>query len=298
MGPHSNRSIKPTSSSGPPPAAKGEPLRLSGLKVYPIKSARGIPLQQWEVDEFGLQYDRRWMVVDQAGELISQRSHPRIALVVPSLHDGVLRVDAPGMPTLELPTNPPPTVVTRVTVWDDSCAATWLGERAVRWFSGFLGVSASLVHMHGETVRPADPAYAAAGSRVSFADGFPFLILSDESLADLNRRLSVPLPMNRFRPNLVIAGAEPYEEDRWDTIEIGGIRLQVVKPCARCIVTTTDQTTTERGKEPLRTLATYRKVNGKVMFGQNAVHSGTGKLRVGDPVRVMSRRTYATDEPG
>jgi uncharacterized protein YcbX len=136
--------------------------------------------------------------------------------------------------------------------------------------------------MSGDTVRPADPEYAPAGTRVSFADGFPFLLISEESLADLNRRLADPLPMNRFRPNLVVAGAEPYAEDGWDRIEIGGVRLRMVKPCARCVVTTTDQTTAQRGKEPLRTLATYRKVEGEVMFGQNVVPEGRGHLRVGD----------------
>jgi uncharacterized protein YcbX len=120
--------------------------------------------------------------------------------------------------------------------------------------------------------------------RVSFADGFPFLMISEESLADLNRRLADPLPMNRFRPNLVVAGGEPYAEDGWERIEIGGVRLRVVKPCARCLVTTTDQATGERGSEPLRTLATYRKVNGEVMFGQNVVHENAGHLRTGDIV--------------
>jgi uncharacterized protein YcbX len=270
---------------------KAEPPRLAALNVYPIKSARGISPHQWEIDDFGLRYDRRWMVVDRDGELISQRTHPRMALVVPSVDDGVLQVNAPGMPILELPADPPPTVVTRVTVWDDTCAATWLGEGAARWFSEFLDDFASLVHMDRATVRPADPLYAKADSRVSFADAFPFLIISEESLGDLNRRLSVPLPMNRFRPNLVISGVQPYEEDCWDIIEIGEIRLQVVKPCARCVVTTTDQLTTERGNEPLRTLAMYRNVGGKVMFGQNAVHQGEGNLRLGDLVRLVSFRT-------
>jgi uncharacterized protein YcbX len=121
---------------------------------------------------------------------------------------------------------------------------------------------------------------------VSFADGFPFLLISEESLADLNRRLAYPLPMNRFRPNLVVAGGEPYAEDGWSRMEIGNLRLQVVKPCGRCLVTTTDQDTGERGKEPLRTLATYRKVGSEVMFGQNVVHENIGRLRVGDSVTL------------
>jgi MOSC domain-containing protein len=257
---------------------------LSGLNIYPIKSARGIALDESQVDEFGLRYDRRWMVVDRSGQFLSQRSHARLALVVPSIRDGALRIDAPGMPTLETSLDPSPTVATRVTVWDDTCGATWLGEKAAEWFTQFLGCACSLVHMAGDTVRPADPAFASQPARVSFADGFPFLLISEESLADLNRRLAEPLPMNRFRPNLVVGGGEPYQEDGWSRIEIGGIRLSVVKPCGRCLVTTTDQNTGERGKEPLRTLATYRKRDGEVMFGQNVVHEGTGRLRVGDPV--------------
>jgi uncharacterized protein YcbX len=264
-------------------------LRLSGLTVYPIKSAGGIPLLESELDEFGLRYDRRWMVVDESGTFISQRSHPPLALVTPGIRNGILRLEAPGMATLELPLEPQPTVHTSVRVWNDHCGATWTGERPARWFSDFLGLPCNLVHMADEIVRPADRSYAPEGTRVSFADAFPFLIISEASLADLNRRLAEPVPMNRFRPNLVIAGTEPYAEDGWDRVEINGIRLRVVKPCARCVVTTTDQATAERGKEPLRTLGRYRKVWGKVMFGQNAVHETVGRLRVGDSVIPSER---------
>jgi hypothetical protein len=259
-------------------------IRLSGLNIYPIKSARGIALDRSEVDSFGLRHDRRWMVVDETGQFLSQRTYPRMALVVPTIQGGMLRVDAPGMPTLETPVNPSVTVAKRVTVWRDSCGAAWLGEKAAAWFSTFLGVSSSLVHMSEQTVRPADPTHAPEGARVSFADGFPFLLISEESLADLNGRLTEPLPMNRFRPNLVVAGGEPYAEDGWSRIEIGGVALRVVKPCGRCVTTTTDQATAARGLEPLRTLATYRKRDGQVMFGQNVVHEGTGRLCVGDRI--------------
>jgi uncharacterized protein YcbX len=236
------------------------------------------------VDEFGLRYDRRFMVVDRSGEFLSQRDHPRLSLVVPSIGKDVLQVEAPGMPGLKVPLPPVAAVTTQVTVWKDSCAANWLGKAPALWFSEFLAESCSLVYMPDETVRPADPAYDPLGSRVSFADAFPFLLISEESLADLNQRLAEPLPMNRFRPNLVVAGAEPFEEDRWTRIEVGGITFRIVKPCSRCVITTTDQDTAIRGKEPLRTLATYRSVRGKVMFGQNVVHEGRGRLSVGDPV--------------
>jgi MOSC domain-containing protein len=261
-------------------------LRLTALNIYPIKSTHGIALAESDVDRFGLRYDRRWMVVDPSGQFLSQRSHPRLALVFSSIQGDRLRVDGPGMPTLDIPLHPSPAVATRVAVWDDICPANWVGESAAEWFSEFLECACSLVHMADDAVRPADPLYAPAGSRVSFADGFPFLLISEESLADLNRRLAEPLPMNRFRPNLVVAGGAPYDEDRWSELEIGGIRLRVVKPCGRCVVTTTDQSTGERGKEPLRTLATYRKRDGEVIFGQNVVHENTGRFRVGDLVTV------------
>ena len=261
-------------------------LHLSALNIYPIKAAHGIALEQSEVDAFGLRHDRRWMVVDDAGGFLSQRSHPRMALVTPSIQGERLRIEAPGMPALTTPLNPSATVATAVTVWDDSCQASWLGEQAAAWFTEFLGTPCSLVYMADDVVRPADPAYAPRDARVSFADGFPFLLISEESLADLNRRLTQPIPMNRFRPNLVVRGGEPYAEDGWERIEIGGLGLRVVKPCGRCVVTTTDQRTGERGKEPLRTLATYRNRGGEVMFGQNAVHEGPGRLRVGDPISV------------
>jgi uncharacterized protein len=260
-------------------------LRLTGINIYPIKSCRGIALSEWETDTFGLRFDRRWMVVDETGTFITQRTHPRMALVAVKVGDDVLQIDAPGMPTLETPLRPAAAVVTQVVVWNFAGPSTWLGEAAALWFSEFLGTACSLVHMGDTVVREANPVFAPEATRVSFADGYPLLLISEESLADLNSRLSQPLPMNRFRPNLVVAGGEPYAEDGWRKFEIGGMPLQVVKPCFRCAITTTDQFTTERGREPLRTLATFRKLNGEVMFGQNVVHETTGRLRVGDTVR-------------
>jgi uncharacterized protein len=263
-------------------------VRLARLHIYPIKSARGIELEESEVDRFGLQYDRRWMVVNPSGEFLSQRTHPRLALISPAIEREILRVSAPEMPPLELPLQPRDTARCRVVVWRDACSAIWLGDEAGGWFSELLDCTCGLVYLPDQAVRRADPAFAPAGTRVSFADAFPFLLTAEESLADLNRRLSRPLPMNRFRPNLVIAGAEPYAEDHWREIRIGSLPLLVVKPCGRCVVTTTDQATGERGTEPLRTLATYRRREGEVMFGQNLVHQSPGRLRVGDSVLVAA----------
>ena len=259
-------------------------VRLTGINVYPIKSARGIAVPEWETDAFGLRYDRRWMLVDESGTFITQRAQPRMALVGVKVGAGVLQIDAPGMPTLETPLHPSSAVITQIVVWDFAGPSTWLGEEPARWFSEFLGTTCSLVHMGDDVVRPANPQFAPRRTRVSFADGYPLLLISEESLADLNSRMSRPLPMNRFRPNLVVAGGKAYAEDEWEKIQIGGMALRVVKPCYRCVITTTDQVTAERGREPLKTLATYRRMNGEVMFGQNVVHETTGHLRIGDAV--------------
>jgi uncharacterized protein YcbX len=262
-------------------------LTLTALHVYPIKSAGGLAPREWEVDSRGLRYDRRWMVVDGAGTMISQRTHPRLALVHPSIGDGTLRVETDGMPPLELPLDPADTVGLAVTVWDDVCGASWAGERAAGWFADLLETDCMLVHMPESSVRLANPRYAPREQPVSFADAFPFLVLSEASLAELNRRLAAPLPMNRFRPNLVIGGGEPHVEDHLEDFRAGGLGMRAVKPCDRCVVTTTDQATGERGVEPLRTLATYRRVGGKVMFGQNAVHFGAGRLCVGERLQAQ-----------
>jgi len=260
--------------------------RLHALHVYPIKSAAGLAPREWDVGALGFAYDRRWMVVDGSGRMLTQRTHPRLGQIRPLVGDTTLRVETQGMPPLELPLEPGPSVALPVTIWDDRCTATWTGEPAARWFSDVLETACSLVHIAEANARPVDPDYAPAGHRVGFADAFPFLLVSEASLADLNSRLATPLPMNRFRPNLVIAGVVPFGEDDIGPFSIGGIRFTPVKPCDRCVVTTTDQTTGERGVEPLRTLATYRRSNGKVLFGQNVVHAGTGRLRVGDALLV------------
>ena len=261
-------------------------LTLTALHVYPIKSAAALSPSKWEVDSFGLEHDRRWMVVDPTGRMISQRADPRLALVRPSVGDGILRIETEGMPALELPLRPRPVVNVAAIIWNDACSATWTGEQSARWFSDVLDKDCCLVFMSEETVRLANPAYAPAETRVSFADAYPFLLLSEESLADLNGWMAEPLPMNRFRPNLVFSGGEPFEEDRLTTFGLGPLRFRAVKPCDRCVVTTTDQVTGGRGVEPLRTLATYRKRGGQVYFGQNLVHSGKGRLRVGERLRV------------
>ncbi|HEY1013483.1 MAG TPA: MOSC N-terminal beta barrel domain-containing protein [Herpetosiphonaceae bacterium] len=263
-------------------------MRLAALYRYPIKSCKGFALDTAELDARGLADDRRLMVVDAAGRFLTQRELPRMALIEPRLAGAELTVRAPGAPDLTIAcADDGPRL--RVTIWGDQCLAADQGAEAARWFSAALGLDCRLVRIAPEETRLVTPDYAPRPTdQVGFADGFPLLLIGQESLDDLNRRLDHPLPMNRFRPNLVVAGAAPYAEDSWTRIEIGGIGFDLVKPCARCAITTTDQATAERGKEPLRTLAGYRRVGDKVMFGQNVVHDRAGSLRVGDEVRVLA----------
>jgi uncharacterized protein len=265
-------------------------LSLSSLHIYPVKSAGGISVDHCAVDAFGPRYDRRWMATDQSGRFLSQREDPRLALVGTAIAGDLLVLSAAGHPSLSLPLSGTPAPRRRVEVWADQVSAEDCGADADDWISSVLGRPARLVRMPDDGERQIDQRYASAGEHTAFSDGFPFLLIGEQSLAELNGRLSAPLPMNRFRPNLVVRGSAPHAEDDWARIQIGDVVLRVAKPCARCVVTTTDQETGERGVEPLRTLATYRKVGGKVLFGQNLVHEGVGTLRVGDAVSILDAR--------
>ena len=267
--------------------ATGVNRYLRGLYHYPIKSCRGTSLTEAVVGVGGIAADRHWMVVDAAGNFLSQRELPRLALILPRLGAGTLEATAPDAPPLTLARGRPGARIA-VTVWGDRCMAMDEGDEAADWFTTFLGVRCRLVCMPDDEVRRVDRTYAGPDDQVGFADGFSFLLTSRASLNELNGRLDTPLPMNRFRPNIVIDGVTPFEEDGWRRIRIDGITFAVAKPCARCAITTTDQDTAQRSKEPLRTLATFRHVAGKgVMFGQNLVHDRPGVLRVGAVVEVL-----------
>ncbi len=262
---------------------------LSELNIYPIKSTKGISLQSALVERRGIRFDRRWMVVDEAGMFLSQRDHPRLALVSTKIEPGSLCVRATGMPTLELPMQPESDEVVRVQVHDDITKGISAGEEARNWFSNFLGVPCRVVFMTEEILRPVNPDYAREGDIVSFADAFPLLLISQASLDDLNSRLAVPVPMNRFRPNVVVNGCGAFDEDGWKKIRVGNMVFHVVKPCGRCVTTTVDQSTGVQGKEPLATLSKYRNVGGKVLFGQNVIPDKSGMVHVGDVVEVISQ---------
>ncbi len=259
---------------------------LASLHVYPIKSCAGTSVDSWRADPLGFAHDRRWMVVDEENIFLSQRELPRMSLVKPEIKDGHLSIAAPDMPPLEVPFEPGGSrSLTRV--WGDAVETVTTGDEASRWFSEFLRIPCRLVHLPDNSIRRVDPDYARPEDRVHLADGFPFLLISEESLENLNSRLDESLPMNRFRPNLVVRGVEPFAEDGWRSVRIGDLVFRVAKPCARCAITTVDQATGAKGKEPLTTLAAFRKVNGEVMFGQNLIHESPGSLRVGDVVEVL-----------
>lgn len=264
------------------------PIQVTGLYYYPIKSCAGTTTSTADIVATGFKHDRQLMVVDQAGEFLTQRENPRLALVKPSLTDDWLTLSAPGMPEIEVEINQRRRHF-NVIVWRDICQAVDQGMEVGEWFSQFLGRPCHLVMMAAGFSRRVDPAYAySEQDQVSFVDGYPFLLISQASLNDLNSRLTEPLPMNRFRPNIVIDGCPPYAEDSWSEIQIGNVKFKVAKSCARCVITTVNQETAQTGKEPLTTLATYRTDNGKVMFGQNLIHQQLGSITVGDAVKLIA----------
>ena len=277
--------LKARPSPNPP---NGSPV-LSGLHVYPIKSCGGVALEGASVEATGLRHDRRWMLVDRSGELLSQRELPRMALISVRLAPESLIVGAPGMPDLEVSLRPRTADRVGVRVWGDVVAAAPVGGYADRWFGEFLGFPCRLVHKPDDDVRPVDSPYAGDRDEVGFADSFPFLTISEASLGDLNGRLEEPVPMDRFRPNLVVRGCEPYAEDGWNRVRIGALSFRAAEPCTRCAIVTVDQRTGVRGKEPLRTLATYRGSGDGVRFGRYLLHASPGTLRVGDPVEPAPR---------
>jgi uncharacterized protein YcbX len=250
-------------------------ITLAGLHVYPVKSCRGIALEEAPVTATGLEHDREWMVVTPGGRFLTQRELPRLALVGTRLEQRSLWLSAPHAAPLEIPLGHVGTPA-RVLVWRDHCAARDAGDAAARWLAEFLEREVRLVRFDAAHRRQSDPAWTGtARAYAQFADGYALLAISTASLDDLNARLPKPLPMNRFRPNLVLDGLPPYGEDTLGEFHVGGqVRLRAVKPCTRCAVTTTDQGTgAVDGAEPLRTLKTYRWNAGLrgVAFGQNVI---------------------------
>lgn len=264
-------------------------VTVSTLVYYPIKSCRGFDVDSAFVERAGLARDRRMMVVTPEGDLLTQREHAKLAWVIPTLANGSLTLSARDSDAIHIPIQTSGATVP-VRVWKSrGIQAVDQGEEAAQWFSDWLGASVRLVHIADGYQRTVSPEYAVSpDDHTGFADGYPILLASEESLADLNARLDIPIPMNRFRPNLVVRGCEPFAEDTWKRIRIGGVELAVVKPCARCVVTTIDKETLEATKEPLKTLAAYRKRGSGAMFGQNVIPLNEGRLEVGMSVDVLT----------
>ena len=272
-------------------------MHLAALNIHPVKSLRGLEVQSAEVDHLGAVGDRRFLVADPDGKFLTQRTVPRMALVGAFLDDSWLTLRSDGFGEIRVRRAPDPGApILAVRVWSsEGLQAEDCGGEAATWLGAVIGAPCRLARIGPAFIRPVNPARARPGDLVGFADGYPFLAVSEASLLDLNRRIGrsggSPVPMNRFRPNLVLGGCGPHSEDAWRRIRIGSIVLRAAGPCTRCIITTTDQATGARSVEPLRTLAGYRRNPEEpslVNFGQNLVHEvKSGLLRVGDPVEVL-----------
>jgi uncharacterized protein YcbX len=274
---------------------------LSNLTYYPIKACRGFDLQSSNVERMGLEHDRRMMLVTPEGEFITQREHPKLALVTPTLRlrsaplnademeNNSVTLSAPNFDSIQFSIQKSGASYP-VNIWKSTgVQAVDQGEESAQWFSDWLGTSVRLVHIADGFLRKVSSEYAVnADDHTGFADGYPILIISESSLHDLNSKLDSVLPMNRFRPNIVVKDCEPFAEDTWKRIRIGGVEMALVKPCARCEVTTTDQSTLERKKEPLKTLGGYRKHKLGAIFGMNVIPLNEGRLEIGMNVEVIS----------
>ena len=270
-------------------SASAPPLTLTGLFIYPVKSLGGLSLPAADLTPQGLRHDRRWLVVDARNRFLTQREHPEMALLaVEAAHNGFLlrHRQRPELLPLYLPFEASPKRTLFVTIWDDIVFA-WRGTKAAdEWLSEALGQPCRLVYMPDLARRDCEPEHNPPGTLVSFADGYPYLLATEESLTKLNSQLAEPVPMDRFRPNLVVRGAAADAEMSWTDLRINDLPFRAVRGCGRCVVTTIDQATaqTSPAGEPLRTLATYRKPARKIIFGQNVTGPAAGRLRLGDAV--------------
>jgi uncharacterized protein YcbX len=264
-------------------------LTVQEIRIYPVKALRGYALPASDVAIWGLDHDRRWMVVQPDGRFLTQRELPAMARIDAraSADALTLATDTAGGLRVLVPT--PAAARRQVQVWGDQVPALDAGPEAAVWLSARLGLACGLVYLDDPQARPVDPAYARPEDRALFSDGFPVLLANTASLAALNAALPNPIDMARFRPNIVVSGAAAWGEDRWRRIRIGGVVFRVAKPCARCVVTTVDQMTGDRRdtSEPLRTLGRMRRAAGGVMFGQNLIPDGAGRITVSDTIEIL-----------
>ena len=279
-------------------------MKLSEINIYPIKSLKGISLNEAIIEKRGLQYDRRWMLVDSNGIFFTQREFPKMATIAIELAESGLKVAADGFENLFIPYQPTTDEKIKVRVWQSVCDAIESGDEINRWFSEVLQTNCRLVYMPDESKREVNPLFNQNDDIVSFADGYPFLIIAENSLGDLNSRLKNEIPMNRFRPNFVVQNSAAFAEDGWKKLSIGNTIFRVTKPSERCVITTVDQ---QRGfftgKEPLKTLANFRLAKdvfpdnfqsfgmnkNAVLFGQNLIAENFGEtLKIGDEIKILA----------
>lgn len=260
---------------------------VTEINIYPIKSLGGISLQTSFVEERGLKYDRRWVLADEKNVFITQRQNEQMALIDVKLENDGLSVShrTKRIASLKVPFTPQTIEHKDITIWDDIVNAIRVSDEADAWFSAVLDMKCSLFYQPDDSIRLTDPKYSITKEEhTSFADGYPILIIGQESLNNLNERLEEPVSMKRFRPNIVFSGGEAHTEDSWKYFTIADVKLVGVKPCARCVLTTINPETSTKGKEPLRTLNQYRNFNSKVLFGQNLLVVETGKIAIGDEI--------------
>lgn len=265
---------------------------ITQLHIYPVKSLAGIAVQEAQVTERGFQYDRRWLLINENNRFLTQRELGALALLgteITADHLLIKHKTKPELGVLQVPLQTNSNERFTVQIWDDFCEALAVDTHADDWLSAALESKVRLVYLPDDSPRQVEPERVQMPMNVSFADAYPYLLLGENSLIDLNQRLAEPVQMNRFRPNLVFAGGAPYQEESWSDLLIGGVSFRGIKPCGRCILTTTDQDTGLRhmGGDPLKTLATYRTQGNKVLFGMNLITLGTGIIRVGDELVVL-----------
>jgi uncharacterized protein len=269
-------------------------LKVSELYIYPVKSLGGIVKQRVEITDTGFRHDRRWMLVDENNLFLSQRTHPKMAILQTAETEKGIKVFHKQnlQEEIIIPFKNQNEEKINVVVFEDTCDAIEVGKKQNEWFSEMLQTNCKLVYMPDDTKRLVDKKYAANDEITSFTDGYPILMIGQSSLDNLNEKLEEQLPMNRFRPNIVFTGGQAHIEDVMETFEINKINFRGVKPCSRCVMTTINQQTAEKGKEPLTTLAGYRLKNNKVYFGQNVLHQQKGSVSVGDEIKIIARKEF------
>jgi uncharacterized protein YcbX len=265
-------------------------MHVASLHLHPLKSCAQLDVDALDITPRGPAGDRRWLAVDADDRFITARQRAEMVGIRALPRPDGLRLDAPGLPTLHVPLPSASAPLRRVVIWRDQVDAVDAGDVAAAWLTRYLGDSARLVHMDALAQRAVDPDFARPGDEVAFADAYPLMLISQAALDALNARLTAPVPMARFRPNIVVADSAPHAEDGWRRVRIGGVEFEAVKPCTRCVFTTIDPGTMARdpGGEPLRTLATYRRIPAGIAFGMNMIPRGTGTVRVGDTVAALA----------